>query len=921
MLIRFDSISSSTILSSTPITNLGLDEKIQGIDFRPANRQLYALTTDHNQTGRLYTINPTTGVATLASTISVPVTGTRFGIDFNPVPDRLRIVSDTALNLRVDVSTGVATVDGTLAYLAGDVNFGQNPSVVGSAYANNYSGATATTLYQIDTNLDILAIQAPPNNGTLSTVGSLGVDASAVVGFDIRTVWDTNSGYATLDVGGTTSLYQIDLATGAARLIGSVGAPLTGLAIVSEGLISKVDGSTATFTGSAADDTLVIDQAGGLLRHNQFGHGVPGYASAFDFDSVLPGDQTLSSTDAAVSVVVNAGAGNDKVSLGSASTPLSSLPTSFTINLQEGINNQLRLNDRASEVARNITVTPGLVTGFGAPVMFDSDFGDRNIAGNFTFLKVDGGKGNDVFNLTEAFGLSRFRTIFDGGGGFDVLNADARGASVAVTLTSLHFLPFQTYQVFVDYVEIAQANVVNVRSRNLDPAVAPLTISATAGTEVADTIVARFHDYDPGSKAADYQVTIQWGDGTTSEGRVVQDENIPHLFSVLGSHRYLVTGQFTVTTTIVDLGGQSTIGGYGSTNDPELDDNGLPISSVDTAYYYISTTTTFLPGEPISTAAQAVVTSAPFVVVGRLDAASDTGLSNQDGITKDNTPTFSGTSAPGSVVNLFLGTDPTTRQLIATAIADSNGVWQATVMIPLADGVYTNLVAEATALDGETRATSSLPGLMIDTVGPRVTNLAFARLSGRMSVTLQDDRSGLAQARFADPASYTFTGRSVLGPRRNGPFRITGVTMSPPGAPTDPQVVNLAINNGRQIRGGTFKFTAHSGGIEDLAGNALDGEFTGSFPSGNAQPGGDFAARLRSVLRDAGTPTPLGTSGSQPPGALAQRRSANPLKGAAVRTNAANAHPAGLNPLARLANRPQALIAVATRALGRKFGR
>jgi hypothetical protein len=272
-------------------------------------------------------------------------------------------------------------------------------------------------------------------------------------------------------------------------------------------------------------------------------------------------------------------------------------------------------------------------------------------------------------------------------------------------------------------------------------------------------------------------------------------------------------------------------------------------------------------------------------------------------------------------VSLFLGTDPTTRQLIASAIADSNGVWRATVVIPLADGLYTNLVAEATAVDDVTRATSSLPRLMIDTVGPRVTNVTLARLSGRVSVTLQDDRSGLDQARFAERASYSFTGRSVLGPRRNGPFLITGVTMSPPGAPTEAQVVNLAINNGRRIRGGTFTFTVHSGGIEDLAGNALDGEFTGSFPSGNSQPGGDFAARLRSVLRVVGTPTPVGTGVSQLPGALAHRRSANPLRGAAVRKNAANAHPTGPELLARLANRPQALIAAATKALGRRVGR
>lgn len=43
------------------------------------------------------------------------------------------------------------------------------------AYTNSYIGATATTLYNIDDSLGILTTQLPPNNGTLNTVGSLGI--------------------------------------------------------------------------------------------------------------------------------------------------------------------------------------------------------------------------------------------------------------------------------------------------------------------------------------------------------------------------------------------------------------------------------------------------------------------------------------------------------------------------------------------------------------------------------------------------------------------------------------------------------------------------------------------------------------------------------------------------------------------------
>ncbi len=216
-LVRFNSATPGTIDASVAITGLQAGETILGMDVRPATRQLYAL----GSTGRIYIINPVTGTTRQAATVSVALNGTAFGVDFNPVPDRLRIVSDADQNLRVDVTTGTATVDTTLAYATGDTNATQNPNVVGAAYTNNVAGATTTTLYVIDSNRDILATQNPPNNGTLNTIGPLGVDTSDVVGFDI-----TNPGgaaIAVLTVGGVSQLYTINLTTGAATLVGNIG--------------------------------------------------------------------------------------------------------------------------------------------------------------------------------------------------------------------------------------------------------------------------------------------------------------------------------------------------------------------------------------------------------------------------------------------------------------------------------------------------------------------------------------------------------------------------------------------------------------------------------------------------------------------------------------------------------------------------
>jgi hypothetical protein len=227
-LATFDSATPGTATVPVIITGIGNDTII-GIDFRPATGQLYGLGTLSGAPGsaRLYTINPTTGVATLASTLN-PFAGLgslAVGFDFNPVPDRLRLVTTTDHNFRIDVVTGTPVIDGTLAFAAGDPNATQNPNIVGSAYANNFAGTLTTTLYGIDSNLDILVTQNPPNAGTLNTVGPLGFNTNDFVGFDISGI----TGIAYTSLTGPTApnsqFFTINLATGAATLVGTIGGP------------------------------------------------------------------------------------------------------------------------------------------------------------------------------------------------------------------------------------------------------------------------------------------------------------------------------------------------------------------------------------------------------------------------------------------------------------------------------------------------------------------------------------------------------------------------------------------------------------------------------------------------------------------------------------------------------------------------
>lgn len=202
-------------------------ETLLGLDTRPATGELYAL----GSSSRLYKIDISAGTATAVGTNSFTpaLTGSTFGFDFNPTVDRIRIVSDSGQNLRAHPDTGaIVFVDGNLAYATNDVAFGQIPLIAGAAYINNDTNpATGTVLYDIDTALDTLVIQNPPNAGTLVTVGSLGLDASSIVGFDVAGSDGTAYAALTEEGGKRASLYTINLATGAATLVGKIGGPKT----------------------------------------------------------------------------------------------------------------------------------------------------------------------------------------------------------------------------------------------------------------------------------------------------------------------------------------------------------------------------------------------------------------------------------------------------------------------------------------------------------------------------------------------------------------------------------------------------------------------------------------------------------------------------------------------------------------------
>ena len=211
-LVTFD--SATPLNGSTPVNITGLQagERILGIDYRPATGALIGL----GSTGTIYTLNSTTGAATGGvALLGGSLSGTRFGIDFNPTVDRLRVTSNTGQNIRINVVTGAVTTDLALN--------GAVSSSVSSAYTNNFVGATTTTLYDINSSTDSVYIQNPPNNGTTTLLGALGVDTTGAVGFDISGL--SGVAFASLTDGDTSksSFYTISLVTGAATLVGAFG--------------------------------------------------------------------------------------------------------------------------------------------------------------------------------------------------------------------------------------------------------------------------------------------------------------------------------------------------------------------------------------------------------------------------------------------------------------------------------------------------------------------------------------------------------------------------------------------------------------------------------------------------------------------------------------------------------------------------
>jgi Domain of unknown function (DUF4394) len=234
-LLSFSADNPRQLDSMRSIAGLPAGVTLTGIDFRPRTGDLYGIGSD----SVVYRVNPQTAIAVTESSTTPPtpftpaLRGRFFGVDFNPMVDRIRVTSDANQNIRLHPD------DANVVGADADLNPG-DPTVVGSAYTgSSFSAglASSTVLYALDALDDAIYVQSPPNNGTLTMPQQLDINVRGDSGFDIA--GRNNVGYVATasDRRPGAELYRVDVLTGDSVKLGQIGRgghTLTGLAAVQD---------------------------------------------------------------------------------------------------------------------------------------------------------------------------------------------------------------------------------------------------------------------------------------------------------------------------------------------------------------------------------------------------------------------------------------------------------------------------------------------------------------------------------------------------------------------------------------------------------------------------------------------------------------------------------------------------------------
>jgi hypothetical protein len=616
--------------------------------------------------------------------------------------------SDRLTNVTTPIISGTAEAGSTVTLYDTD-----GSTVLGTTIATGGSWAiTSSMLSAGDHTLTAKATDTAGNTSTASTSLVITIDTTAPTSLGVSTT--------TIDSGFATSAATIaTLSASDAQAITYSLASGDGTNDADNGRFSvsgtalKVGGSaltTGTYhiyvaatdaAGNASYQALTLNVVDGpsvtsIVRTGGASATVTSAATAITYTVTF--DQAVSGVDASDFTVTGSGTASGSVA------SVSGTGSTYTVTVNNlGGDGSLRLDLKNSGTGikngSNVDIVSGYVS--GATYTLDHTAPGTPAAPDITAGTDTGSSNTDniTSNTTPTFtGTAEANstvTLYDSNGS-TVLGTTTADGSGAWTITTSalseggHTLTAKAIDAAGNTSAASSGLTVTIdTTAPLAPSAPDLSAATDTGSANTDNLTKNTTPTITGTAEAHSTVTLYDTDGSTVLGTTTADAS--GNWAITSSA--LAASSHTLTTKVTDAAGNTSVASSGLT------------VTIDTS----------APSAP----------SAP-----DLSAATDTGSSSTDNITRNTTPTITGTAEAHSTVTLY-DTDGST--ILGTATADGSGNWSITCSA-LAEGSHT-LSAKATDVAGNTSVASTGQSLTIDSTAPGITfsNLTLSSDTGSSS--------------------------------------------------------------------------------------------------------------------------------------------------------------------------------------------